>query len=275
VKPAPFDYIRASSMDHALATLSTLREDVTVLAGGQSLLPTMNLRLSRPGCILDISGLASLRSISESSHSIHIGALARHIDVLESAVIHAHVPLLRQAMPNVAHAAVRNRGTFGGSIANADPAAEIPACCVALGATVILKNAEGERHVPAEEYFVGLYESVRQPDELLVGVDIPKRPGQRTAFHELALRRGDFAVVGVAAMFSTALRIVIFGCEPFPKLSPVGTHATSLADEESRTRIIEQAVVAMDPLANLHGDADMKREWARVLLRRCLADIAG
>jgi carbon-monoxide dehydrogenase medium subunit len=199
--------------------------------------------------------------------------------VLNSPLIAASVPLVAMAMPHVAHVAVRNRGTFGGSVALADPAAELPACCVALGATIHLKSRDGERQVPAGDFFDGLYSTARRPNEIVTAIDLPKRPGWRFAFHEMTRRHGDFALAGVAAGWGEGrLRLVVFGCEAFPRVAPAAAAAAEgrdLADPAARAQIVAALDADLDPMANLQGRAETKRRWAKVLAGRALADLAG
>ncbi len=194
MKAPRFSYVRAESVEHALGLLEEHGEEARILAGGQSLMPTLNMRLSQPKLLIDINRLAALEGISLRGDNVRIGALARHVAVANSPIVAEHLPLIAEAMPHVAHVAVRNRGTFGGSIALADPAAELPACALALGATFVVAGAGGRRSIAAADYFRGLYETARKPNELLVEALVPvQRPGFVSVFMELARRHGDFA----------------------------------------------------------------------------------
>ena len=185
MKAPKFSYVRAESVAHAMDLLAEHGEEARILAGGQSLMPTLNMRLSQPRLLIDINRLAALRGISLEGDRVRIGALTRHVEVANSPIVARHLPLIAEAMPHVAHVAVRNRGTFGGSIALADPAAEMPACALALGATFVVESARGRREIAAKDYFKGLYETARQPDELLIEALIPaKRPGRVAVFME-------------------------------------------------------------------------------------------
>src|SRR5258705_8123558 len=178
VKAPRFSYVRAESVEHALGLLADHGEEARILAGGQSLMPTLNMRLSQPRLLIDINRLGALGGISLQGDRVRIGALARHVEVARSPIVAEHLPLIAEAMPHVAHVAVRNRGTFGGSIALAGPAAELPACALALGATFVVAGAGGRRSITAADYFRGLYETARRPDELFVEALVPvKRPG--------------------------------------------------------------------------------------------------
>src|SRR3954454_24004408 len=173
MKASAFDYARPTSVAETLELLATHGDSAKLLAGGHNLIPAMNLRLISPKCIVYIRDLTELRGILGNGYVLTIGALTRHVDVLKSPEIAAHVPLLRDAISHVAHPAIRNRGTLGGSLAHADPASELPACMVALGATVIVCSPRGERRIPAHEFFTGIYETALSPQELLVRVELP------------------------------------------------------------------------------------------------------
>src|SRR6186997_2780467 len=191
MKASAFAYARATSVAHALELLATHGERAKVLSGGQSLMPAMNLRLICPELIVDIGELDELRGIAVTAHGVRIGALTRHVDLARSSEIAARAPLLSEATSHVAHPAIRNRGTLGGSLAHADPASELPACVVALGATIIVRGPRGERRIPAEEFFTGIYETALSLQELLVAVELPlARKDSAHFFHEFARRHG-------------------------------------------------------------------------------------
>jgi carbon-monoxide dehydrogenase medium subunit len=282
MKAPHFRYARPATVEEALALLAHHGEDAAVLAGGQSLLAALNMRLAAPALLIDINRLAPLAGIEERTDHIRIGALTRHAEVAASPLVARHAPLIARAMPHVAHVAVRNRGTFGGSLALADPAAELPACAVALGARLVLQSARGRRTVPAEAFFKDLYTTDRAADELLIEIEIPKRPGWRVGFGELSRRQGDFAVVGLAAAAEIAggavreLRLVYFGAEPYARLA---AHAAAAARGRPLNGATTDAVVgALDrdlkPMGNLQGRPDTKLHWARALTRRVLAELA-
>src|ERR1700710_1977886 len=200
MKASAFAYARATSVENALELLADQGDRAKVLSGGQSLMPAMNLRLISPELVVDIGGLAELRGIAVKERILTIGALTRHVDLLKSTEIAAHAPLLVDAIAHVAHPAIRNRGTIGGSLAHADPASELPACMVALSATIIVRGPSGERRIAAREFFTGIYETALSPQELLVAVELPVAPKASTHFfHEFARRHGDYAIVGLAA----------------------------------------------------------------------------
>jgi carbon-monoxide dehydrogenase medium subunit len=282
VKAPKFSYVRAESLEHALKLLAEHGDDARILAGGQSLMPTLNMRLSSPGVLIDINRLGELGGIALNGDTVRIGALTRHVEVLGSDVIARHLPLIAEAMPHVAHVAVRNRGTFGGSVALADPAAEMPACLLALGGRIVLQSTRGKREVAAEDYFHGLYETAREPDELLIEALIPVETGPvKSCFKELSRRHGDFAMVGVAARAGVAggnlsnVRLVYFGSEVKPTLA---TKAMAAADGKAWNDATRDAVLAalgddLDPMTNLFGSAATKLHLQRVLTKRALDDI--
>src|ERR1044072_8262653 len=200
MKASAFAYARATSVANALELLTAHGEGAKVLSGGQSLLPAMNLRLLSPELIIDIGELDELRGIEVKEGVVPIGALTRHADLLKSPEIAAHAPLLTDAIAHVAHPAIRNRGTIGGSLAHADPASELPACMLTLGAIMIARGPNGERRIAADEFFTGIYETALGPQELLVAVEFPVVPKSSTHFfHEFARRHGDYPIVGLAA----------------------------------------------------------------------------
>src|SRR5580692_6373520 len=200
MKAAAFSYARATSAVNALELLAARGDDAKVLSGGQSLMPAMNLRLISPELIVDIGGIKELHGIAVRGDVLTVGALTRHVDLLRSPDIAAHAPLLSEAIAHVAHPAIRNRGTIGGSLAHADPASELPACMLALNATVIVLGPGGERRIAAEDFFTGIYQTDLSAQELLVAVELPvARKNAAHFFHEFARRHGDYAIVGLAA----------------------------------------------------------------------------
>ncbi len=200
MKPAPFAYTKARTLKEAVALLAKHKDDARLLAGGQSLIATLNMRLSQPSLLIDINGLKGLDGIAKKGKFIEIGALARHTQVERSDLIAKHAPLIALAMPHIGHPAIRNRGTFGGSIAFADPAAELPACLLALGGEVAIAGPRGKRTVKADAFFKGLFETALRPQEMVTAVRIPAADkSTRVGFAELARRHGDYAMVGLAA----------------------------------------------------------------------------
>jgi len=278
MKARAFLYRRPHSVDEALELLAD-GAGAQVLAGGQSLMPTLNMRLSSPEMLVDINRIEALRGIDDRGDKIRIGALVRHADVLESKLIAERVPLLAMAIPHVAHMAVRNRGTTCGSLALADPSAEMPAIAVALGADIVLRKRGAVRSVPAREFFQGLYQTARDDDELIAEVILPAaQPGEVFGFSELSRRHGDFATVGVAVRARkaprgvTALDVVFFGSEPAPLLSPSARGLTVDADlsDEALSEIARGLTKDMNPIDSHQGRGETKRRQAAVLLKRVL-----
>ncbi len=278
MKPPRFSYVRAESLDHAVRLLAEHGDEARILAGGQSLMPTLAMRLSQPSVLIDINRLDALKGIHDGDGTVRIGALARHVEVMNSPIVARHLPLIAEAMPHVAHVAVRNRGTFGGSIALADPAAELPACILALGATLVVESVRGRRTIPAEEFFHGLYETAREPDEILVEVLIPEQKDAVSVFMELSRRHGDFALAGLACLARFAretlddIRLVYFGSEGKPTLA---THAMAALNGKTLTADSGEAACEalagdLEPIANTFGSAAAKLHWQRVLTRRAL-----
>jgi carbon-monoxide dehydrogenase medium subunit len=281
MKASAFDYARATSVANALELLATHGERARVLAGGQSLLPAMNLRLAAPELVVDIGELDDLRGVVVKGDVLTIGALTRHADLLKSPEIAGRAPLLTEAVAHVAHPAIRNRGTIGGSLAQADPASELPACMLALGATIIARGPGGERRIAADEFFAGIYETALTPQELLVAVELPVPPKSSTHyFHEFARRHGDYAIVGLAAQalarerrFSD-LRLGFFAVGDRPLLAKC---AGKLIDVAITPAVLSEASSALDeelsPLEDQQATPAMRRHLAKVLLTRCVSSL--
>lgn len=279
MKAPKFKYVCAETVEQVLELLDRHGDEARILAGGQSLMPTLNMRLSQPEILIDINRIKALEGISVADGVVRIGALARHAEVMESAEIARHLPLIAEAMPHVGHVAVRSRGTFGGSIAFADPAAEMPACALALGATLVVESVRGRREIAAEDFFQALYETARAPDELLVEALIPvEEPDTVSVFLELARRHGDFAIAGLACRIRIEhdivadARLVYFASEDKPTLA-VGAAAAITGrrwDEETRQAVSAALEDDLSPMTNLHGSAAMKLHLQRVLTGRAL-----
>jgi carbon-monoxide dehydrogenase medium subunit len=281
MKASAFAYARATSVANALDLLSTHGEKAKVLSGGQSLLPAMNLRLIAPELVVDIGELAELRGIAVKGNVLTIGALTRHADLLNSPEIAAHAPLLKRAVAHVAHPAIRNRGTIGGSLAQADPASELPACMLALGATIIARGTSGERRIAAREFFTGIYETVLAPQELLVAVELPvTAENSAHFFHEFARRHGDYAIVGLAAQAVVTngqfadLRLGFFAVGDRPLLA---RSAGKLVDVVITPAVLARAASALhgelEPLEDQQATPAMRRHLAKVLLMRCISSL--
>jgi aerobic carbon-monoxide dehydrogenase medium subunit len=281
VKPAPFAYVRAASLDQVFDLLARHGDEARVLAGGQSLMPSLNLRLSTPAVLIDINGLAELAGIALENGTVRIGALTRQRTLEDSSEIARHVRLLKMAMPYIAHPAVRNRGTIGGSIALADPAAELPACAVALGARIELRGPDGPRTVDAAGFFRDLYDTDLGPGEVVSAVLVPKHDGYRSAIGEFARRHGDYAMIGLVAHARADgaalgdVRLVFFGVGA----KPVRAHAASAALEgrEVGPAVIEAAQAALaedlEPSADLQAGGATKLHLARVLTDRVVRQL--
>jgi aerobic carbon-monoxide dehydrogenase medium subunit len=284
MKPRAFLYRRPTDLEEAVSLLADGAGGAQVLAGGQSLMPTLNMRLSSPDMLVDINQIEKLRGIEDRGATIRIGALVRHAEVLESALIAERVPLLSQAVSHVAHMAVRNRGTTCGSLALADPSAEMPAVAVALNAEIVLVKRGARRTVPARQFFQGLYQTARTDDEMITEVIFPAaKPDDVFGFSELSRRHGDFATVGVAVRARKAAKIlrdievVFFGSEATPLLSPSAARlelGESVAPAEL-LRIARDVAQEMNPIDSHQGRGDTKRKQAAVLLQRLLQDIVG
>jgi carbon-monoxide dehydrogenase medium subunit len=284
MKAPPLAYVRATSLTDAFNLWRDAGPDAKLLAGGQSLLATLAFRLSDPGTLIDISRIRELRGITLTGSAIRVGALTTHAELGTSALIREHVPLVTEAVPLIAHAAIRNRGTIGGSLAFADPAAELPACCVALDATIIARNAADERRIPASQFFAGLYSTALRAHELISAIEFPTaKPGERSTIIELARRSGDYAMAGIAAKAkvsgSTIVepRIVFFGVGEGPVLAERTMAAIGGKQVLPDTIVAAQATLDgdLDPPADQHGSSDMKRHLSRVLLARALNRLVG
>jgi aerobic carbon-monoxide dehydrogenase medium subunit len=279
LKPVPFAYVKPSALSQVHQLLDSCGEGARILAGGQSLMAALNLRLSAPELLIDITGLSELSGISVVGDRLRIGALARHCEVETSDLVNRYAPLIAQAMPHVGHPAIRNRGTFGGSIAFADPAAELPACVIALGAEIEIAAAAGRRRLRAEDFFIGVYETALQPGEVVTAVEVPMlAPGFRSAFAELARRHGDYAMVGLAAHGCCQsdrwreLRLAFFGAGPKPMRA--GRAEARLLGANLAVHGIAQAksdlAEDLDPFDDIHATATTKLYLAGVLLERAL-----
>jgi carbon-monoxide dehydrogenase medium subunit len=284
MKARGFRYVKPDTLKNALRILHDEGTDAVPLAGGQSLLAGLNLRLSAPSLLVDIGGLCELSGRFEQADSIRIGAATRHAELLRCPLVKKHLPLLTKAAHHIGHIAIRNRGTLGGSLAYSDPAAEIPACAVALDATLVLASATGEREVKAELFFKGLFETDLRPGELIVAVKFAKVPATtKCTFLELARRHGDFAMIGIAALVAMEgpkiadARIVYFGAVEHAKLA----RSTSVAlagltvpiDDLSALRNTIQDDVAAQESPGLRSDT--VRHLAEVLTRRAMDEIAN
>ena len=283
MKAAAFAYARATSVVNALELLAAHGDRAKLLSGGQSLMPAMNLRLISPELIVDIGELAELRGIAVNGNLVRIGALTRHVELQRSPEIAEQAPLLAEAIAHVAHPAIRNRGTLGGSLAHADPASELPACMVALNATIIVRGQAGERRVAAGDFFKGIYETDLSARELLVAVELPAaRNNSAHFFHEFARRHGDYAIAGLAAQavverdVFTDLRLAFFAVGDRPVLAKA---AAILVNVAITPAVLAAAAKALDeelaPLDDQQASASMRRHLAQVLLARGASALLG
>jgi CO/xanthine dehydrogenase FAD-binding subunit len=280
MKPAPFKYIAATSLEHALALKAEYGDDAKFLAGGQSLMPAMNFRLARPAILVDINEIEELAGIRPSGGTTRVGPLTRYRTLQRDATFAQLFPLIGEALPHIAHPQIRNRGTIGGNLSHADPASELPAIAVALRARFRVQAARRERWVEASDFFTGALTTDLQPDELLAEIEFPlPKPRTGSCFMEIARRRGDFAIAGVAVMMTlgerdecTNVRLAFCG------VGETTVDASSAADAlvghrptEAATRDVAASVQAMiDPAGNVHATADYQRHIAGVLTERAL-----
>ena len=276
LKPAPFGFAKARSVEHAIALLSQ-HADARLLAGGQSLIATLNMRLSAPKLLIDINALDDLKRVTRTGDMLTIGALVRHAEAEHSDMIARGAPLIARALPHIAHPAIRNRGTVGGSIAYADPAAELPACLLALGGEVEIASAAGRRRVKADDFFKDLFETALGPGDVLTAIHVPAaRAESRYGFAELARRHGDYALVGLAAAARADgtvvkdVRLAFFGVGP----TPVRARAAEAAVERGEDAV---AALAQDlaPPDDVQASAAARRHLAGVLLRRVALQLQG
>lgn len=259
MKAPSFAYAKPRSLEEAFDLIE--RAGAKILAGGQSLIPSLNMRLSEPELLVDITGLPGLAGISFDKGLLRIGALVTHAQIERSAEVRRHMPMLAQAAAQIAHPAIRNRGTLGGSLALADPAAEYPACALALDATLVVQGKNGERRVPAAQFFKGLFETDLRPGEVLVAAEFPA--GGRSVFLEFARRQGDYAIIGLAGISrNSELRIAFLGAGSTPVLARNAARAKSIAAAK------EALAKDLDPPADLYHSSATKLHLARVLLER-------
>ncbi|HLG83658.1 MAG TPA: xanthine dehydrogenase family protein subunit M [Bradyrhizobium sp.] len=280
MKPASFKYVKASSLAHALSLKAEHGDDARFLAGGQSLIPAMNFRLARPAVLIDINGLSELAGCSEEGGQVRVGALTRYRALERNGAFLNSCPLFADALPHIAHPQIRNRGTIGGNLSHADPASELPAVAMAMGARLRLKSATGEREVEACDFFVGLLSTDVQPDEMLVEIVLPvEKPCSGACFMEVARRRGDFALAGVAAIVTldadgscSEVRLGLCGVGETP-VDASGAAASLIGEQFSDTAV--EAVAAdvrrlIEPPGNVHATPDYQRHVAGVLTSRAL-----
>lgn len=268
--PAAFEYRRASTLDDALSLLAEGGEDAKLLAGGHSLLPLMKLRLAAPSVLVDIGRLRDLSFVREDGDSVVIGALTRHRDVEISDTLRTHAPLLAHVAGQVGDPQVRHRGTFGGSIAHGDPASDLPAACLALGATFGVVGPSGSRSIAASDFFQGFLETALAPDEILTEIRVPKATGAGWSFQKFNRRAQDWAIVGVAAVRGERTGIGLVNMGPTPVRATGAEEA--LAGGASEVEAAAKAADGLDPPEDLNASAEYRRHLAQVLVRRALEE---
>jgi carbon-monoxide dehydrogenase medium subunit len=283
MKPAPFAYIRPDSLDAALVALAERPDEARIIAGGQSLMPMLNLRLAQAGLLVDINRIPGLDVLSEEPAGLRVGATVRHADLLAHVARSDAFPLLAVALPLIAHQAVRNRGTVCGSLALADPASELPACALCLDAEITVASTRGRRVIPASDFFLGLYETALAPDEMIVDVLFPRAQADwRFGFEEVSRRRGDFAMAGLANGMNVVngvieqAHIVLFGVADRPVRATAAEDALTgerLAAPATQERALE-ALAAIEVAPSGEYSSAYKRHLLSALLRRALADHA-
>jgi carbon-monoxide dehydrogenase medium subunit len=275
LKPAPFAYAKARSVAHAIELLAN--DDARLLAGGQSLIATLNMRLSHPALLIDLNGVGGLDGIVSSNGHLEIGALVRHAQAERSAELARRAPLIALAMPHIGHPAIRNRGTIGGSVAFADPAAELPACLLALDGELAIAGPQGSRAVKADDFFKGLFETALTARDVLTAIRIPAAGAEtRVGFAEFARRHGDYAMVGLAASARADgkqlrdLRLAYFGVGSTPLRARHAEQALAAGDVEAAVRALAQD---LNPPDDVQASGTVKSHLAGVLLRRVIRQL--
>lgn len=282
MKPAPFDYLAPTSIEEACAALAEAGGGATLLAGGQTLVPLLNLRMSQPFILIDLNNIAELKGITRSAEGIRIGAMTRQCEAIDSVLLQQELPVLVEAVRNVGHHQTRNRGTIGGSIALGEPAAELPATAVALGALVEVRSPSGARQIPAGEFYLGPYMNVLEPDELVTGILFPHWPqGHLRVFHELAQRPGDFALVGLVGALAVEggkiarAGLAWFGMGPTPVRASTAEQlllGQALGDIDPQA-IAQQAISDTAPFDDSAASAEYRRTVGIRVFARTLRDV--
>ncbi len=279
MKSAAFDYVKPKALQEALSLLEQGGDDARLIAGGQTLLATLNMRLSEPSVLIDITDIAELKGISIVGNSLRIGALVTHTEIEDSELVAKYAPLLKAAAPHIAHRAIRNLGTWGGSLAYGDPAAEWPACSLTLRATMIIHGPAGERRISANDFFIDLYTTSLEPDEILVATEIPLANKQEVFyFHELARRHGDYAVAGLAAVAQKQGDILTNCAFTFFSVGATPVMATKAQDlvngqkltDEVIAKAVAEARNEIEAIADITNSAEAKQHLIGVLLERGL-----
>ncbi len=268
--PAPFEYVAAESAEHAISLLVAHGDDAKLLAGGHSLLPMMKLRLATPEVLIDIGGLTELAGVAADGDELVIGATTRHADLAASELVRTEAPLLAYAAAQVGDPQIRHRGTIGGSLSHADPAADLPMALVALGGSVVLQGPSGTRTVAADDFFDGYFETAMQPDELLTDVRVPRRPGVPWGYQKFVRRANDWAIVGVAAIDG---RIALANMGPTPLRATAAEAALGAGATPAEAAVY--AAEGTSPGEDMHADREYRRHLAQVLTRRALEHQTG
>ena len=281
MKPAPFRYVAARTVEQALQLKAEHGDEARFLAGGQSLVPTMNFRLTQPAMLIDINPLAELGGVNNGgAQSLRIGALTRYRTLERDPAVPRHLPLIHEALPHIAHPQIRNRGTIGGNLAHADPASEMPAIVVALGGRLRAQSVRGERWIAAADFFIGALSTALEPDEMLMDVELPiAQPGSGSCFMEVSRRRGDFALIGVACTVRlddegrcSEARIGLCNAGDGPVFAAQAS--TSLSGQQIGAPEIKAAAAlvqgAIDPGGSIHASKEFQRHLAGVLTARAL-----
>jgi carbon-monoxide dehydrogenase medium subunit len=269
--PAAFDYVRAGSADEAISLIGEHGDDAKFLAGGHSLVPLMKLRLAQPAVLVDIGRVSDLSYIRDAGDHVAIGALTRHMDVENSDLLQSEVPLLAHAAHHVGDPQVRHRGTLGGTIAHADPASDLPATTLALGATYVAQGPNGTREIAAADFYQGFLESALAPDEMLTEIRVPKMNGAGWSFQKFNRRAQDWAIVGVAAWRNngdSGVALVNMGSTPVLATSVSSALASGASVEDAA----EQAAAEAEPQADLNASVDYRTHLAKVLVKRALIE---
>ena len=281
MKPAPFDYVAPTTIDEACAALAEAGGGATVLAGGQTLMPLLNLRMSQPFILVDINNIADLKGIARAGGGTRIAAMTRQCEAIASEALQRDLPVLVQAVRHVGHHQTRNRGTVGGSIALGEPAAELPATAVALGATIEVRSIRGTRQIPAGEFYLGPYMTVLEADELVTGITFPDWPkGHITLFREVAQRPGDFALVGMVGALSiegdkiTRAGLAWFGMGPTPVRAKAAEQMLlgQALDRINPQAVAERAIADTAPFDDQHTSAEYRRTVGKRIFARTLGD---
>ena len=284
MKAAAFDYVKPKALSDALSLLEQGGDDARLIAGGQTLLATLNMRLSEPTILIDITDVAELKGISVVGDHLRIGALVTHTEIEDSELVAKHAPLLKAAAPHIAHRAIRNLGTWGGSLAYGDPAAEWPACSLTLQATMVIQGPAGERKISAKDFFIDLYTTSLEPDEILVATEIPlAKSNQVFYFHELARRHGDYAVAGLAAVADKQGNVLSNCAFTFFSVSSTPVMASTAQEvvdgqplnEQLIAKAVDAARTEIEAIADITNSAEAKTHLIGILLERGLKHLAA